>query len=260
MNYDPTKPFEIVFHTIGKYAKVDDFKNIPEWSEVIELIGRENAEKYIENSSISFLKFKSPTDPVFPDCILMTDPQNLSGKAKYLSIHATVTMENMKEIQEKVKFANRRLDRFLVAEGKIKEKEGEQDDRERERELMNYDPTKPSEIVFHYIGTEAKVINFKNVPTNDELYAMYGLYKREKLLSEDGVTCNYVDLKNSPCYISLFRNEKGKRDDEEKFFLWQKYPVNVARNAEELMKQASDHLMKFHENVEKEKEGESHER
>jgi hypothetical protein len=61
MNYDPNKHSEVVFHVKEDHAKVINFKNIPDWYEIGELIGSENRRKYIVDSTSFLLK---PTDPV----------------------------------------------------------------------------------------------------------------------------------------------------------------------------------------------------
>jgi hypothetical protein len=123
--YNPNEHFEVVFQTQKHYAKVVDFKNIPEWRETVNNIGLGKAEEYLRGS-LNFFKRKNQENAVVPYFLEIEDMFHSYGGSRSLFLWEIVTIDEMKNIQKMEQQLNKQFDELLMSEGKIKKREGEE--------------------------------------------------------------------------------------------------------------------------------------
>jgi hypothetical protein len=233
MDYDPNKPFEVVFHINGDKAKIINFKNIPYRDELEDLIGRENTSRYVYDSIGCFLtKHIDPTNHAVPFLQISNSP-NWNKQIWSIEPWSFVTMNGMKAIQEMVELANERLNELIVL-GNQEQNQGKQPI----EAAKPYNPNEHFEVVFQTKKHYAKVVDFKNIPDWREAVDNIGLGKTQAYFT--GFLC-FLKHKNQenavvPYFLEIddkFCSYGGSRN----LSLWEIVTIDEMKNIQKMEQQ-----------------------
>jgi hypothetical protein len=106
---------------------------------------------------------------------------------------------------------------------------------------MNYDPSKHFEVVFHIIGDNAKVINFKNFPVGSDLDGIID-EKAKKRYYEQGVCC--VFYPQSP-NLPMLQITDFQKSEVNTVYLWETISLDFMKKIQGMVQQANERLDNF---------------